>query len=59
MDAYIEAIRTLTPLNSFENRRLELLREPGMHCPSFGLFTFNGLEIIQTTLPCYLTLKLF
>jgi len=37
---------SLTPLDSFENSRLELLGEAGMHCPSLELLAFQCLEVV-------------
>lgn len=50
---------SLTPLDSFENRRLELFREAGVHCPRLELFTFQCLEIVKAALPSDLALELF
>lgn len=47
-----------TPLNSFENCRLEGFGEPGVHGSCLLPFTVDGLEIIQSTLACDLALEL-
>lgn len=50
---------SLTPLDSFENRGLELLGEAGMHCPRLELFTFQCLEIVEAAFTSDLALELF
>jgi hypothetical protein len=48
----------LTPLNGFENSRLEGFGKPGVHGPCLLPFTVDGLEIVETTLSCDLALEL-
>ena len=50
---------SLTPLDSFENSRLELLGEAGMHCSRLELFTLQCLEIVETAFTSDLALELF
>lgn len=50
---------SLTPLDSFENRWLELLGEAGMHRSCLELFTFQCLEIVEAAFTSDLALELF
>ena len=50
---------SLTPLDSFENGRFELLGEAGMHCPRLELLTFQRLKIVEATFTGDLALELF
>ena len=48
-----------TPLNCFEDSRLELVREPRVHGTGFLSLALQCLEIVETTLSSNLALELF
>ena len=50
---------SLTPLDSFENRRLELLGKARMHCARLELLTLQRLKVVEAAFASDLTLKLF
>lgn len=50
---------SLTPLNSFENRRFELLGKARVHCPCLELLTLQRLKVVEAAFASNLTLELF